>query len=434
MRNLCSLILLVLVGLIWGQYTTFAQTAKTYEFVNGNWFDGKTFKKTKFYSVSGVLTTKRPEQIDENLDLKNGFVIPPLADAHCHHFDSSNAAEQINTYLRDGVFYAKVLTNWRVGAQKVADMVNKPASVDVSYAHGGLTHSYGHPMRVYEALAAGIYNFDDQTAAKVRENRRGENDAYYIVDTIEDLEKKWQTILDGKPNFIKIYLLTSEDFADKKKNLARIPLGVIGLDPQIVPAIVKKAHAAGLRVSAHVDTVTDYRIALNAGVDEMAHLPGYYSNLEDKPEKFLLTATDARETARRKVYVVPAPIYDQYMNQAVRKKTDDVLRQNLTLLKQNKVKIAFASDRYGSTPVDDVFHIATLDVFSNLDILKIWCEQTPQTIFPRRKIGRLNRGYEASFIVLGQNPLEKLTAIKNINFRFKQGFVLDVPSKQGFAK
>lgn len=428
-KAICALLLISFATLASAQ-TSNQVRPKAFEFINGNWFNGKDFKRKTIYSVNGVFADKRPPQIDETVDLKNGFVIPPLADAHCHHFDgASNTPIQIETYLRDGVFYAKVLTNWRSGAKKVADLVNKPTSVDVSYAHGGLTHNYGHPMRIYEALAAGIYTFDDATAAKLRESRRGENDAYYIIDTIQDLERKWQTILDGKPNFIKIYLLTSEDFATKNKDIAKIPLGVIGLDPQIMPAIVQKAHAAGLRVSAHVDTVTDFRIAMSAGVDEMAHLPGYYVSLEDKPEKYLLTETEAEEAARRKIFVVPAPVYDQSMNKLTREKTDNILGQNLRLLKKYKVKIAFGSDRYGSTPVDDVFHFSTLGVYSNLGILKIWCEDTPQTIFPNRKIGRLSSNYEASFLVLKQNPLENLAALKDINFRFKQGFMIDVPKK-----
>ena len=75
-----------------------------------------------------------------------------------------------------------------------------------------------------------------------------------------------------------------------------------------MPLIVDKAHAAGLRVSAHVDTVTDYRIALKAGVDEMAHLPGYYVDLEDDRRKYELTEEDVKETARRGVWVDIAPV------------------------------------------------------------------------------------------------------------------------------
>ena len=102
----------------------------------------------------------------------------------------------------------------------------------------------------------------DAKIAEIAASRLRENDAYYIIDTAEDLENKWQKILDGKPDFIKIYLLGSENFEEKRKNIPNISLGDIGLDPKRVPRIVQKAHAAGLRVSAHVYTVTDYRIAL----------------------------------------------------------------------------------------------------------------------------------------------------------------------------
>ncbi|HEX8637376.1 MAG TPA: hypothetical protein VF692_04890 [Pyrinomonadaceae bacterium] len=239
-----------------------------------------------------MLTKKKPSWLDDTVDLQSGFVIPPFADAHCHHFDAPyNVKQQIDMYLRDGVFYAKSQTDVRSGALKVADKVNRPTSVDVSYAHGALTHTYGHGIEIYEALALNLFDPKafDANKEKVAASRLRENDAYYIVDTAEDLERKWQKILDGKPDFIKIYLLTSEDFEEKRKNIPNIRLGSIGIDPKLVPTIVEKAHRANLRVSAHVDTAFDYRVALTAGVDEMAHLPGYYIDKDDKLEKYLLT-------------------------------------------------------------------------------------------------------------------------------------------------
>lgn len=403
--------------------------AKTYEFANGNWFDGAKFKRRVFYSANGSLTKKRPSRIDETIDLKNGFVIPPFGDAHTHNFDGAfNLEKIIRDYLTSGVFYAKVQTNTLSGARAAAKSVSIPTSVDVAYSHGGLTASYGHGVEVYEGLALlrkpGANTPEE--VQRLRASKLRENDAYYIIDTERDLEMKWQKILDGKPDFLKIYLLTTEEF-DARKNRTDT-VGDRGLDPQLVPLIVKKARAAGLRVSAHVDTVTDYRVALRAGVSEIAHLPGYYVGLDYDARKVTLTKQDARETARRRIWVVPAPVYNQYLTAAEREKTDGVLRNNLGLLNKARAPIAFGSDRYGSTPVDDVFHIAGLGVFNNLELLKIWSEATPRTIFPARKIGKLRAGYEASFLVLEADPLVDFKAVKNIRWRFKQGFVLEVPN------
>ncbi len=418
-----------LIIILFAVSNVFSQT-KTYEFTNGQWFDGKTFKRQTMYSIDGMFETKKPNKIDESVDLQNGFVIPPFADAHCHHFDGAyNVDQQVKMYLTDGIFYAKVQTDVRSGALEVKGKVNQPNSVDVSYSHGALTHTYGHGIEIYEAIRLGVYSrtIPDAKIAEVAASRLLENDAYYIIDTAEDLEKKWQKILDGKPDFIKIYLLTSEDFEQKRKNIPNIPLGSIGLDPKLVPLIVQKAHTAGFRVSAHVDTVTDYRIALNGGVDEMAHLPGYYVDSKDNLDKYLLTEKDVKVTVKRKVWVIPAPMFFGVIDAKSREKTDVGLKANFSLLKKYKAKIAIGSDRYGSTPLDDAFHLQKLGVFSNLEILKIWTEDTPQTIFPNRKLGKLQNGFEASFLVLQDNPIKDFNGLKNIKLRFKQGNFIKIP-------
>ena len=405
------------------------QQAKTYEFRNGKWFDGRGFKEKTFYSIAGRLTMKRPNRIDETIDLRGGFVVPPFGDAHCHHFDSSyNIDEQIGMYLRDGVFYVAVQTDTRSGAVQVANRINRPNSVDVAYSHGALTSSYGHGVEIYEGLALlrrpGATNPEE--VKKLRASHLRENDAYYIIDTADDLERKWPTVLAGRPDFIKIYLLTSEEYEETRKRTDTI--GDRGVDPKLVPQIVKKAHAASLRVSAHVDTVSDYRTALRAGVDAMAHLPGYYVDAKDDPSKYKLTEADARETARRGVWVIVAPVaYDLFNPQSrsydaqLTARTDAVRVHNLRLLVKHRARIVFGSDRYGSTPVDDVLYLHKLGVFTNLQLLKTWCEATPEMIFPHRKIGRFKEGYEASFLVLNGNPLEDFTQVKSIRLRFKQG-------------
>lgn len=402
----------------------------TYEFTNGNWFDGKGFVRRKFYSVNGILTAKKPVKVDEKIDLGDDFVIPPFADAHCHHFDAPyNVDQQVEMYLRDGVFYAKVLSNLRTGALKVKDKVNVPTSVDVSYAHGSLTHSFGHGFEVFETLALRLIpttEVMEANKAKIAGSRLRENDGYYIIDTADDLERKWQKIIDGKPDFIKINLLASENFETQRSNIPNIKIGHIGLNPQLVPLIVQKAHAAGLRVSAHVETAADYRTALAAGVDEMAHIPGYYFGLQENPESYLLTDKDAQESAKRRIWVIPTPnLPDAIKNPLILERIERVMRQNLELLRRRGVRFAFGSDAYMSTPVEYVLYTAGLGVFSNLEMLKIWTEETPQTIFPNRKIGRLREGYEASFLVLNANPIADFKNIKNIKLRFKQGYLID---------
>jgi predicted amidohydrolase YtcJ len=54
-------------------------------------------------------------------------------------------------------------------------------------------------------------------------------------------------------------------------------------------------------------------------------------------------------------------------------------------------------------------------------LLKQWCETSPATIFPSRKLGRLEPGYEASFLVLDGDPIADFHNVTRIRSRVKQG-------------
>jgi hypothetical protein len=53
-------------------------------------------------------------------------------------------------------------------------------------------------------------------------------------------------------------------------------------------------------------------------------------------------------------------------------------------------------------------------------------ENTARSIFPKRKIARLQDGYVASFLVLGVNPIEDFANTQNIKLRVKQGVFIAV--------
>jgi imidazolonepropionase-like amidohydrolase len=76
---------------------------------------------------------------------------------------------------------------------------------------------------------------------------------------------------------------------------------------------------------------------------------------------------------------------------------------------------------YRDTSVGEAFLLLQLGVFTNQELLKMWCETTPRSIFPERDIGRLDEGFEASFLVLGGNPIEDFEHVRNIVMRVKQG-------------
>lgn len=416
-----------------------SQKTSVYEFVNGNWFDGKMFKRRTLYSVNGVFAAKRPTKIDESVDLKNGFVIPPFGDAHTHNLDGKyNLDKMIGAYLAEGTFYVQVLTNSQTGAAEAKPFLNKPESLDVIYAHGGLTSMFGHPFLAYEPRAQGFYSWAETQAnlEKIKQKRIVENDAYWFFDSIADVDAKWNKFLAGKPDIVKIYLL---DAANQSKLKIDDNIGGKGLLPEVAEYIVKRAHAANLRVFAHVETADDFRLGIRIGVDGFAHLPGYgYDGSVDSAARYELTAADFKLAVQKRIVIIPTLDIGKSRGGYWDNKTgvftpDENRTQNILarqkrmveLMRQTGVRIALGSDGYGSTLDGELRHIYENKMLDNKTLLKIAVETTTQTIFPNRKIGRLREGYEASFLVLKGNPLEDFNQVKNIELRFKQGSFIE---------
>ncbi|MBB6095122.1 SAM-dependent methyltransferase [Povalibacter uvarum] len=398
--------------------------AKTYAFEKAAWFDGHAFRAGAFYSVGGVLTFDRPGKVDEFVDLRGGYVVPPFAEAHNHNIEPRpKLAEVIRRYLTDGIFYVKVPANPPRAKVALQDLINKRDSIDVVFSNGCLTATGGHPMPL------GQRNLERSGRAE----DWAEGRFYFTIDGVEDLERKWPQVLESKPDFIKVLLQYSEEYGLRHAN----PLfnDWSGLNPAIVPLVVERAHAAGLRVSCHIETAADFHNALVAGVDEINHMPGLRPDRNDwvdvQIERYRISKADAELAARSGTVVVTtfvtaiARIDKANAGEAFRE-WRELLIWNLRVLKEAGVALAVGSDRYSDTAVAEAFALHSLGVFSNSELLRMWCDTSARTIFPGRKIGALREGYEASFLVLSGNPLSDFNAVRGIGRRFKQGQFIEM--------
>jgi hypothetical protein len=444
---------LVTASLVTGAHA--GERLKNYQLTNGRWFGGRGFHSTTFYAVNGVLTRAKPPRVDEVLDLADGFVVPPFGEAHNHNVEGPwNIDTVIQRYLKDGVFYVKIPNNLRRFSAQILDRLNTPDSIDVAFANGGLTASGGWPVSLYGGVLS-----TSRYASVVGAVDEGwfDNQAYFLIDTVTDLESKWPTIKAGKPDFIKTYLSNSEDF-EKTRTDQRLSIRK-GLDPKLLPPIVEKAHRDGLRVSTHVETAADFRHAVNPGVDEINHLPGWFIPVPEHAERTRLTEGDAQLAARRGVVVVTTTVASAFMSNPADYHAQGtghgqhgaaphaahaipghqkpsvistppfarvVQIHNLRLLHRHGVALAIGSD-HAETSLTEALNLYDLLVFDNVTLLQMWCETTARAIFPWRKIGRLEEGYEASFLVLNGDPLEDFTRVKTIRLRFKQGAPLSLP-------
>jgi hypothetical protein len=388
----------------------------TVALINGKWFNGRSFETRTMYSAGGRFTLKKPARLERTVDLGGTWIVPPFGEAHNHNLGTGIEEMERNAvrkYLADGVFYVKIQGNFPVSEEwKKARLLNRPDGLDAVFAQGSLTASGGHPIQLVESLLARGYNAGGSKEAL-------NNTRYFTIDSAADLGLKWPLIVGQHPDFIKAFLWFSDEFAERKDNTAYF--GQKGLDPGLLPKIVERAHAAGLRVSVHVTNSADFHNALAAGVDEITHLP-----LMGEP----IRLADAKLVASRGITVITTCGMVRSLPRAVLPEASipGVLKTqaaNLKLLRENGVVLAVGSDNVTDSSVAEFEYLKEMQVFDNLSLLRMWTGTTAQAILPNRRIGELREGFEASFLALEGNPIEDLGNVRKIRMRFKQGWMLE---------
>jgi imidazolonepropionase-like amidohydrolase len=392
-------------------------------FDNGRWLNGERFVAATVFVEDERLRFAQGKKearaaAQQTIDLAGKHVAPPFCESHNHNLGADYRNERsIYNYLRDGVFYVKVLSNLPKESAAVWGTYNLPRSVDAVFANGGITGPGGHPIRLRERLLEqGVYEGFTKETLK--------DHAYYVVDSEADIEAKWPLILQYRPDFLKLILVESEHYAERRDDPAFF--GLKGLSPQIFAKLVERAHRNNLRVSVHIESAYDFHAAVSAGVEEIAHLPGYRA-----PQ--LIDKADAAEAARRGIVVVTtAGLINRHKEReperyaAVR----EAQIANLRLLKETGVKLAVGSDEYDDTSVAEVAHLRGLGVFSDAEILRMWTAHCAGA-FAGRRIGQLADGYEASFIAFDGDPLTNFEATRRIALRVKDGRILELSPPPG---
>ena len=386
---------------------------KNYEFRNGSWFNGTAFVPGTWYANKGLLTRKAPSKVDSVIDLQQRWVVPPMGDAFCSSVaDNSAAANTAKMYFDEGVFYLQILGNTQEGRAAATPVLNRPGAPDAVFANGALTCTLGYPFTRYEGPANGVKG--QQKIAErydfVKQQRKMLGNGYWFVDSKETLDRDWDKIKAQKPGVISIYLVDSETKGGKESG---------GLTADAAKAIIKKAHKSNLRVIAHISTPADVRLGLKLDVDGFANLPGSNWDGVGDSTRFELNDDDLKKLAKKKTPVSPLFSHAQASgNSALVQRWQ---ARTLNRLFDNGVNVVIGSDDPQRTIRAELNYWCSFPALNTPAVLKVLCENTPRAIFPNRKIGKLDEGYEANFLVLSDNPLQNLLKIRLSAFKVKGG-------------
>ncbi|WP_425410729.1 amidohydrolase family protein [Hyphococcus sp.] len=383
------------------------------QLINGLWFTGSGFEPRVASIVDGRLAFDLPAT-DNATDLRGQYVIPPYCEAHNHNLGgaSEGVDDVIKAYLQSGVFYAMMPGSFALYRETISEKLNNPDSVDVAFANNGLTGPGGHPRGLRESLMDryGLYpEFTKETLP---------DKGYFEADSSSELHEKWALILADRPDFIKVMLYFSEEYETRKDDPAYY--GKTGLNPALLPELITLAHDEGLRVAVHVESEADMVRALRADADIIAHLPSYDSTVRLSDATIALAAKSntalITTMSLAKRYETRSP--DQYAAILAAQK------ENLVRLEAANANLVLGSDNVRDTSHGEAQHLADIGALGNETLLRMWTENCAKTVFPDRKIGRLEAGYEASFLVLGDNPIASFSATRNITMRMKEGQLL----------
>ena len=406
-------------------------SGRTVAYVGGHVWDGEQFTERPLLVRDGLFIGPQVNP-DTTINVRGGYVVPPFGDAHTHMLGNGGIsipfAEEL--FLQNGIFYALDATNpySEIGAERdfdlfekpmsIRDWFKKPAVVDVVYAIGGITSTGSHPASAMERL----FGYADAPGALA-------GDAYWFMDSVADVREKWPDYIAQRPDVVKVYLL------DVEESIQEGDMRGHGLRPEVLRAVVERAHEAGMRVFAHIVTAADFRLALDAGVDVMAHMLDYECSPGQDEGEYRLDAETIRRASEQDVIVVttvwtqlediPAILEPDQLQCAI-----EFYRETARRLHEAEVRLALGADDWRRTSLTEATLFRVYDFFDNKTLLNLWTETTPQAIFPKRGIGELAEGYEASFLVLGGNPIEDFEAVRDIRVRVKQGHILADPKRE----
>ncbi len=398
----------------------------------GRWWNGTGFVAQTRYIEAGLLSSQRPARVDSVLELAGKFVIPPLTEAHTHTL--AYVPTRAPHFVQSGILYAVIMNVDRTFIQRHLGRFNHPSSVDVNYASAAVTERGAHPVQIGMQNGRTIEALD--------------GDWVTLAESEVDIAQKADEMLAANPDFIKLFLVGSSDYASRRRDTA-VPARYRGMNPQLVADVTRRAHAAGRRVAAHVESADDFSVAVRAGVDIIAHLPGFamgpytVSDLASparlaesaNPDRFRIRAEDARIAAAAGVTVittlggagqVPDGVDAVQASQlrsalAVRR---ELVAWNLRVLREAGVALAIGSDAGERDVVSEALGVAEFGVLGNAEILDALTRVGARVAFPRRRVGRLDDGFDASFVVLGADPVGDLANLRQVNLVVKNGHVV----------
>lgn len=362
------------------------------------------------------------------VDGNNQFVIPGLIDLHVHLGASGSNYSAFQYLPVESHFNA----NLYLGVTSIVDLFSMDATINEGKE---LIHSQISPNFFY---AGALFTNPGGHGTQFGGALEVTND-----DAIESL---WQQHLAKKPSITKAVI---ETFGGQGKSLTDSQLKEIG----------KRSKAAGLPYFVHVSTLADGKRAINAGATALAHginsepvddefialmkqhqvayiptLAVYHNHNDEHQSALLSKQTSLLKTVPEKLQhclfkKVAAP--SKWKN-AVWLKRQHAYK-NIQALHQAGITIGTGSDAGNpytlhGTGLHNEVQALVKSGLSPAEVINSATLNGAKIMGKQSKLGQLKTGYQASFILLNDNPLHNISALADINAVYKSGQKVNRPA------
>jgi imidazolonepropionase-like amidohydrolase len=313
------------------------------------------------------------------IDLSGATILPGFINAHIH-----------------GGFYEAVLEAWaRGGVTTVRDLAVFTLTPDWALRD----RSHSRPRRARLVAAGPMITVSD-----------GYPIAYWggiglTVSSAHDASLKAAGLLDDGADLLKIALESGAIFGQK------MPM----LSPDEAAAVVRTAHSRGRPVSAHVTVAADLLRALDAGVDDIAHMA-----TDRVPDDVIRRMVDAG------VYWVPT--LELWQGVGLR---SPAIADNLRRFVAAGGKIALGTDYEGAPDVDFDLGMPVTEIelmaqagMTPMQIVVAATRHAAHVCGLEQELGTVEPGKIADLLVVAGNPLADLHALAQPRLVVRDGVVI----------
>ena len=330
-------------------------------------------------AVGNHAKTKVPDGA-KIIDLQGAAILPGFINAHVHRGYSER---NLKAWAKEGVTAVRDLGgNPRNNLFAFRDSVNKkPECARLVAAGPMLTVPNGYPKVPWGSANGLPVTSPDEARAKVNQ------------------------LLDDGADMIKIALESGKSFRRK------IPM----LSLEEATAIVEAAHQRGTVVSAHVLTSNDLEHALNAGVDDIAHMV-----TDNPPDSLIQRVVDDG------VYWVPTLELWHGVGPIMGK----VASKNLSRFVQAGGIVALGTDYEGynskfdlGMPIREIKWMKDAGM-TPMQIIVAATKNAAYVCNQGDKIGTLEKGKIADILIVNGNPLEDIEALLNVRMIIHGGVII----------